>query len=268
MPMHAAAAPRPRRDRHGHDPRRQCRLLSVKFQVFAVEGRRDATAADQGPDGWHRQSGRACARAARTAIRWPTAPIRSRRLHDVPAALAIAGAWLRDELRINPIAVGHRVVHGGPDHDRPVLIDHGVVARARALRLACAAASAAQSGADPLASDQSSRSSAGRLLRYRVSSRLMTRSRTITRSRSSFTPKASVVTAFTVSRTNTREAAAEDRTRNRKGARDRRASRQRRLHVRDEGRQAASRAPWGLPRSTGFRWGRGRARSTLASCSI
>ena len=37
--------------------------------------------------------------------------------------------WLRDEMRIDPIAVGHRVVHGGPDYDRPVLIDHGVVAR-------------------------------------------------------------------------------------------------------------------------------------------
>src|SRR5260370_41194296 len=43
--------------------------------------------------------------------------------------MGIAGAWLRDELRINPMAVGHRVVHGGPDYDRPVLIDHGVVAR-------------------------------------------------------------------------------------------------------------------------------------------
>ena len=48
---------------------------------------------------------------------------------DVPAAMAIAGGWLRDELRITPMAVGHRVVHGGPDYDRPVLIDHGVVAR-------------------------------------------------------------------------------------------------------------------------------------------
>ena len=30
---------------------------------------------------------------------------------------------------MSPLAVGHRVVHGGPDYDRPVLIDHGVVAR-------------------------------------------------------------------------------------------------------------------------------------------
>ncbi|MGA7322931.1 MAG: acetate/propionate family kinase [Rhodomicrobium sp.] len=48
---------------------------------------------------------------------------------DVPAALNIAGAWLRDELRIDPIAVGHRVVHGGPDYARPVLIDQKVLSR-------------------------------------------------------------------------------------------------------------------------------------------
>lgn len=48
---------------------------------------------------------------------------------DVPAAMAVAGSWLRDELQVTPIAVGHRVVHGGPDYVRPVLIDHGVVSR-------------------------------------------------------------------------------------------------------------------------------------------
>jgi acetate kinase len=48
---------------------------------------------------------------------------------DVPAALAVAGAWLREDQRVDPIAVGHRVVHGGPDYDRPVLVDDDVVAR-------------------------------------------------------------------------------------------------------------------------------------------
>ncbi|UVO40258.1 acetate/propionate family kinase [Bradyrhizobium arachidis] len=48
---------------------------------------------------------------------------------DVPAAMAVAGDWLREELRVAPMAVGHRVVHGGPDYVRPVLIDHGVVSR-------------------------------------------------------------------------------------------------------------------------------------------
>ena len=48
---------------------------------------------------------------------------------DVAVALAIAGAWLREELKIYPIAIGHRVVHGGPDYDRPVRVDQNVLAR-------------------------------------------------------------------------------------------------------------------------------------------
>ena len=48
---------------------------------------------------------------------------------DVATALSTAGGWLRDELQINPVAVGHRVVHGGPDYDRPVRVDQDVVAR-------------------------------------------------------------------------------------------------------------------------------------------
>jgi acetate kinase len=101
---------------------------SVKFQIFTVEGegrvrrqikgqidgigsrpRLRATGADGGP-------------LADRAY-----PIES--VMDIPAALSTAGDWLRNELRISPMAVGHRVVHGGPDYDRPVLIDHGVVAR-------------------------------------------------------------------------------------------------------------------------------------------
>ena len=48
---------------------------------------------------------------------------------DVARALATAGAWLREELKIDPIAIGHRVVHGGPDYDRPVRVDQDVLAR-------------------------------------------------------------------------------------------------------------------------------------------
>jgi acetate kinase len=48
---------------------------------------------------------------------------------DVSAALATAGTWLRDELKIDPIAIGHRVVHGGPDYDKPVRVDQDVLAR-------------------------------------------------------------------------------------------------------------------------------------------
>jgi acetate kinase len=48
---------------------------------------------------------------------------------DVPAALLMAGAWLRDEQNIHPVAVGHRVVHGGPEYNQPVLITKDVLRR-------------------------------------------------------------------------------------------------------------------------------------------
>jgi acetate kinase len=47
----------------------------------------------------------------------------------VPAALHAAGGWLRDERHIRPIAVGHRVVHGGPEFDQPVLVTEDVLRR-------------------------------------------------------------------------------------------------------------------------------------------
>ncbi len=46
---------------------------------------------------------------------------------DVPAAIREAGAWLRASQRVNLIAVGHRVVHGGPEYHRPLLIDDEIV---------------------------------------------------------------------------------------------------------------------------------------------
>lgn len=49
-------------------------------------------------------------------------------IHDVSTAIQAAGAWLREQFNILPIAVGHRIVHGGPDYDRPVFIDSDVLA--------------------------------------------------------------------------------------------------------------------------------------------
>jgi acetate kinase len=46
---------------------------------------------------------------------------------DIPAALQTAATWLRETRKLEPIAVGHRVVHGGPDFDQPVLIDDQVL---------------------------------------------------------------------------------------------------------------------------------------------
>src|SRR3569833_2483199 len=50
-------------------------------------------------------------------------------ISDVATALATVGTWLRDDLRISPAAIGHRVVHGGPDYEKPVRVDQEVVAR-------------------------------------------------------------------------------------------------------------------------------------------
>ena len=83
---------------------------------------------------------------------------------SVPAALQTAGVWLREELDIHPTAVGHRVVHGGPDFDRPVLIDADVLARLERYYLAGAAPPAPQPCAYPLHSRAFSRSATGCLL--------------------------------------------------------------------------------------------------------
>jgi acetate kinase len=48
---------------------------------------------------------------------------------DVPAAIAAAGNWLRQTQAVELVAVGHRVAHGGPDFDRPVVVDATVLAR-------------------------------------------------------------------------------------------------------------------------------------------
>jgi acetate kinase len=101
---------------------------SVKFQVFAVDrdGRLQREVKGQ-VDGIGSRPRLRASGAAGDTLADRAYPIES--VPDVPAALMQAGGWLRDELQVNPLAVGHRVVHGGPDYDRPVLIDHGVIAR-------------------------------------------------------------------------------------------------------------------------------------------
>jgi acetate kinase len=101
---------------------------SVKFQTFGVE-----------PDGsLARQiKGQMDGVGSRPRLRVVAADgsvlvertYESESVQDVSAALATAGAWLRDELKINPIAIGHRVVHGGPDYDKSVRVDQDVLAR-------------------------------------------------------------------------------------------------------------------------------------------
>ena len=101
---------------------------SVKFQVFAVDGNGGLRRQVKGQmDGIGSRPRLRATGAAGDALADRCYPIDA--VPDVPAALMLAGTWLRDEHQLSPLAVGHRVVHGGPDYDRPVLIDHGVVAR-------------------------------------------------------------------------------------------------------------------------------------------
>src|SRR5262252_5641828 len=48
---------------------------------------------------------------------------------DVATAIGTAGNWLRETQKIELAAVGHRVVHGGPDYDHAVVINNDVLTR-------------------------------------------------------------------------------------------------------------------------------------------
>jgi acetate kinase len=101
---------------------------SVKFQIFAIEGEGRLRRQIKGQmDGIGTRPRLRATGTSDNPMADRAYPIES--VPDVPAGLAVAGGWLRDEIGIAPIAVGHRVAHGGPDYDQPVLIDHGVVAR-------------------------------------------------------------------------------------------------------------------------------------------
>jgi acetate kinase len=55
---------------------------------------------------------------------WPSAEVK-----DVPAALDKVVGFLRAHIGQLPVAIGHRVVHGGPDYSAPTVITEAVVKR-------------------------------------------------------------------------------------------------------------------------------------------
>jgi acetate kinase len=100
---------------------------SVKFQVFGVDTARKLTRRIKGQlDGiGTRPHLRASGPDGKPVV---DCTYDAADVSTVPAALETAGAWLRDEQHIDLGAVGHRVVHGGPQYDRPVLINAEVLA--------------------------------------------------------------------------------------------------------------------------------------------
>ncbi len=101
---------------------------SVKFQVYSVEREGALRRQIKGQmDGIGSRPRLRASGANGDPLADRAYPIEA--VPDVPTAMAVAGDWLRHEMRVTPIAVGHRVVHGGPDYAKPVMIDHGVVSR-------------------------------------------------------------------------------------------------------------------------------------------
>jgi acetate kinase len=99
---------------------------SVKFQVFGAEGKSGLRRLIKGQvDGIGTRPRLRAEAADKTGlIDQSYAPAE---VSDVPAALRAAGAWLRQTQKLEPAAVGHRVVHGGPRYDRPVKVDREVL---------------------------------------------------------------------------------------------------------------------------------------------
>jgi acetate kinase len=109
---------------------------SVKFQIFAVTPREGLSRSIKGQiDGIGTQPRlRAETRDGSVLVDKTCMPSE---VADVAAAMKVAAEWLRQTQAVDLIAVGHRVVHGGPDYDRPVVVDAAVLARLQ--RLSCLA---------------------------------------------------------------------------------------------------------------------------------
>jgi acetate kinase len=100
---------------------------SVKFQIFGIEGARELKRLVKGQIDGIGSKPRLAAQAndKSSLIDRSYEP---QQVADVPAAISTVAEWLRETQSFNLVAVGHRVVHGGPKYDRPVIIDHAAVA--------------------------------------------------------------------------------------------------------------------------------------------
>ncbi|MBX5160239.1 MULTISPECIES: acetate kinase [unclassified Rhizobium] len=98
---------------------------SLKFEVFSVEG---------GLSKLLKGQMEGVGTAPRLRIKGTGSEMLADHQHspsevpDLPAAMRLVGDWLRERHQDRLVAVGHRVVHGGPDYDRAVLIDKTVLA--------------------------------------------------------------------------------------------------------------------------------------------
>ncbi|MBP1886139.1 acetate/propionate family kinase [Sinorhizobium mexicanum] len=100
---------------------------SLKFQVFGIAGM-DLTRQIRGKIDGIGTKPRLQATAA-DGSRLIDQTYDAKAVRDLPTAIAEARRWLLTLEGFKLRAVGHRVVHGGPDYVRPALIDAGVLDR-------------------------------------------------------------------------------------------------------------------------------------------
>src|SRR5262249_46618400 len=100
---------------------------SVKFQVFGIEDSRNTERLIKGQIDGIGTHPRLVAKA-NDGSSLIDKSYSVDKVRDVPAAIAVVAGWLRETQNVNLVAVGHRVVHGGPNYDRPVVVDEKVVA--------------------------------------------------------------------------------------------------------------------------------------------
>ena len=100
---------------------------SIKFQLFAIDGRAPSRLFKGQIEGIGAKP-RLTVKDAEGAALVETA-FEPSAVANLPSAMAILRDWLEERLAGNlPVAVGHRVVHGGPRFDQAILIDDAVLA--------------------------------------------------------------------------------------------------------------------------------------------
>jgi acetate kinase len=99
---------------------------SLKFQLFAVEPQQELRRLLKGQIdgiGVHPRM-RATSSDGSPAI---DRAFSAAEIPDLPAAIHVTGAWLGERHDVNVTAIGHRVVHGGPEYSKPILVTAEVI---------------------------------------------------------------------------------------------------------------------------------------------